>query len=121
MRAVLVGRLRLGMALGAGYLLRRRIVHQALHILVTVYAGQKTTMNRMFQLVLVDKDAQRLPVHVFGQRGVGVAGKAVRVFELLRGMSVRDPNENQDNKNSSRQKSSRVHAVEEILIRKNYQ
>jgi hypothetical protein len=50
-----------------------------------------------------------------------VAGKAVRILELLRGMSVRDPEENQDKKNSSRKESSSVHAVEEILIRQIYQ
>ncbi len=60
-RAVRVGILRVSMAIGAENLLRRRLVGQALHILVAVHAGQlHRAVDGVLELFGVDEQRDRL-------------------------------------------------------------
>ncbi len=83
MRTVRVGILRIRVALGATHLGRRRLMREALHILVAIHAAEHAAMDRVLQLVLVHKQADLLSIHILRQRVVGVASKAIRVFKLL--------------------------------------
>ena len=83
-RAVRVGVLCICVAAGATHFRRRRIMRKALHVLVAVHATEHAAVDRVLQLVLIRVDAHLLAVHVFRQRGIGMAGKAIGVLELLR-------------------------------------
>ena len=84
MSAVRVSSLRVGVALGAGDLLRSLVVHEALDVGVAVDAGQQGTVNGMPELGLVDVEADRLAIHIRGERLVGVARETIGIFQLLR-------------------------------------
>jgi len=73
-------------------------MHQALHIRVTVHARKHAAVHRVLELVLVNGEADRGAVCVCrGEGRVGVAGEAVRVFELLRGERGGGPDKNNEN------------------------
>ena len=83
MLAVGVSLLSVRMALPAGYLLRRSIVHKALHIRVAIDASKEAPVDSVLQLRLIHEQAQRLPVHIGSQCGIRMAGQAVGIFKLL--------------------------------------
>ena len=83
MFAARVSLLRIRMALPTRDLLRRCVVHQALDIGVAVNARKQAPVDGVLQLAHIDKQAQRLPVHIGRQRGVRVAGEAVCILRLL--------------------------------------
>jgi hypothetical protein len=58
-------------------------MRQALHILMTINASKHVTVDRMFQLAFIHKQARLLAVHLRGQGGVGVAGKTIFVLKLV--------------------------------------
>ena len=92
MRRMRVSRLGIGVTPGAAHLLRRLLMHQALHVVVAVHARKHASVHRALELVLIDKEAHRRAIRVRrGQRGVGVTGEAVCVLELLRGKCVGGP------------------------------
>ena len=70
-----------GMALVAGDFLRRRVVGEAFDVGVAINA-RKCAVNGVLEFVGVDGDAVAVAI---GHAGVGVAGEAVGVLELLRG------------------------------------
>ena len=110
-RAVRPRRLCILVAIRACYLLRRRVMRQALHVLVAIDAPENAAVDRRSQLLLVHKQADLLAVDLFRQCGVAMAGKAVLILELvLRGESA--ANEGKTEINASYQvKSCRVHAI----------
>ena len=118
MQAVGVSLLRIRVALPAGHLPGRRIVHQALHIRVAIHARKQASMDRVLQLPRIHKQAQRLSIHIRRQRLIGVAGKAIRIFKLLRAMRYRGPGKQSQSKRIDRNSSCSVHAYQEMLRRK---
>ena len=84
---------RVGMAPGALDLLRRRVMDEALHVLVAIDAGEHGAVDGVLQLGFIDKQALRLAVDVLSHGGVRVAGKTVRVFDLRLGMRRGSPKE----------------------------
>ncbi len=109
--AVGVDLLGIGVALGAGHLLRTRLMHEALYILMAIHALEHGTVNGVFEFVLVDVDAHRRAVHVLSERGIGVAGEAVRILELLRGVRGGGPGKTENNERKRRNPASKVHAL----------
>ena len=91
--AVRVSELRIGMASGARDFLRRRLVNQALHILVAVHAGKHRAVDRMLQLACIHIQADLLSIHFRAHGGVGVAGKAIFVLGLMFSAGRTGPNE----------------------------
>ena len=94
-RTVRIGMLRIGVTLGAGDLLRRRVVSQALHILVAIDARKHGAVDGVLELALIDKQADGFAVDVFRQRRVAVAGETFGILELLRRGCCGSPNENE--------------------------
>ena len=83
MRAVCVCRLRLGVALLAGDLLRRRLVHGASHVCVAIDAGEHLPVYRVLQLTGVNEQAFSLPIHFMRQRLIAVTVQALLILELV--------------------------------------
>ena len=83
MKTMGIRRLRIGMALRAGYLLRRLLMHQALHILVAIDARQHAAMDGVLEFVAIHKQTDLLAVFIIGQRGIGVAGKTICILEFM--------------------------------------
>jgi len=87
MQAAQVSLLSIRVALGAGDLLRRALMDQALDILVAINAGQDIAVDRMLQLAWVHIQANLFSIYFRCQSGVGVAGEAILVAELMLGAS----------------------------------
>ena len=101
MRTVRIGRLRIGVALRARDPLWRRLVHQALHIGVAIDARQRQrSVNGVLQLAFIHKQADRLAVHVLGERVVAMAGEAVLIFQFVLGLNGAGEKRQKDNKAS---------------------
>ena len=109
------------MALCAANLPWRGIMRQALHILMTINASKHVTVDRMFQLAFIHIKADLLAVHLRGQGGVGVAGKAVFVLELMLGASCTGANKQRYGESLGEGFPGRGHAFEESLRRRNPQ
>ena len=93
-------------------------MRQALHILVAIHAGEHAAVDGMLELVLVDEEADRRSVLVrAGERGVGVAGEAVRVLELLRGVCGRGPGKKKENERTKEKNFVQRSHFEEMLLR----
>ncbi len=117
--AVLIRLAGIGVALRAADFLRGRLVRQALHILVAIHAGEHAAVDGMLELALVDEEADRRSVLVRGgERGVGVAGEAVRVLELLRGVCGRGPGKKKENERANEKTSCNVHTLRRCLCEK---
>ena len=115
MQAVGVRFLGIRVALGAGDLLRGALMRQALHVGVAIHAAEHRAVNRMLELVRVHAQADRLAIHLCHEGGVGVAGKAVAVLELMLGMSRARPDQQGQGKRLSEDSSGGVHDLEETL------
>jgi len=85
---VLIGRLLVCVALGAGYLLRGGVMHQTLHILVAIHASKHSAVDGVLLLVGVHIQVDLLAIHLHRQGGVGVTGKAILVLGLMLGAAV---------------------------------
>ena len=94
-RAVRVSVLRVGMAIGTANFCGRRFVGQTLYVLVAIDTTEHPPVDRALHLLLVHIEAHLFTVHLFGERCIGVAGEAVRVFEFLRRAVLRGPNQQQ--------------------------
>ena len=114
MQAMRVSLLRFRVALGAGNFLRRSFVDKALHICVAIHAGKHAAVNGMLHLDFVHIQAGGLAVYIFCQCGVGVAGKAVRVFDLVFGASRGSPGEQTQNERWSENSTGGVHAYKKM-------
>ena len=105
-----IGQASVGVALRAGYLLRARLMRQALYILVAIHTGEQAAMDGMPELVFVDVDADYRTVHILSERGIGVAGEAVGVLELLRGMCSGGPGKQENDRGTSKKPTCSVHS-----------
>jgi hypothetical protein len=85
-------------------------MHKALYILVAVHTTEHAAVDGVLQLVFIDVDADLLAVHFLGQRCVGVAGKAIGVFELLTRACCKGPNQKQKRKDTGGSISNFFHA-----------
>ena len=121
MKAVRVSFLCVGVALCAANLPGRGVMRQALHILVAINASEQIAVDRMFQLAFIHIKADLLAVHLRGQGGVGVAGKAVFVLELMLGASRTGANKQRYGESLGEGFPGRGHAFEESLRRRNPQ
>ena len=66
--AVCVSILRAGMAVSAEDLLRLRLVHQALHVLVAVHASKlHRSVDRVLELFRVNEKRHGLAIHIGGE------------------------------------------------------
>ena len=74
MITVLVGFLRVSMALGTCDLCGGRLVRRRLYIFMTINTGKHAAMDGMAELVGIDIQADRLASNLLCQAGVGVAG-----------------------------------------------
>ena len=115
MGAVRVGGLGVGVALRTGDLLGRLVVDLAIDVGVAVHAGQQCTMRGVPQprSIHVRLEADRLSIHILGERVVTVTVEAVGVFELLRGFRGRNQDNQQDYKCTYRKKPAGVHGNQE--------
>lgn len=52
-------------------------------------------MNRGLQLILINKQANLLAIYILCQRGIGMAGQAIGIFELLPKACCGGPNQEQ--------------------------
>jgi hypothetical protein len=109
------------MALGAGDLPGRGLMRQALYILVAIHAGEYATVNRMPQLAFIHIQADLPAIHLRGQGGVGVAGKAIPVLELLLGAGRRTPGKQQQAKSWGKDFLGQIHAFEQTPWQKKSQ
>ena len=86
--AVRVGRLCVGMAIGAEDLLGRLVVGEALDILVAVHAGEfHGAVDGVLQLLAVHIERDGLAVHIRAQGCVTMTGEAVLILQLVLGAS----------------------------------
>ncbi len=99
------------MALGAGDFLRSGFVRETTNVGVAVDALEHGAVNGMLELVLIDVDAHRRAVYVLSESGIGVAGEAVRILELLRGVRGGGPGKTEKNECKRRKPASKVHAL----------
>jgi len=70
-------------ALGASNSQRSRLMRKALHVLVAVNAGKHAAVNGVLEFGLIHEQADGLAVFLRGQASVAMAGKAIRILELL--------------------------------------
>ena len=85
-KAVLVGSLRLAMAIGATDLFRGCLVGEAFDILVAVDARKHAAVDGVLELGPVDEESELFAVLLFRKGRVGVAGQAIFVLELVLGV-----------------------------------
>ena len=112
MRAVRVGILRIGMAVGAENLLGRRLVRQALHVLMAVHAGKlHGGVDGVLQLLRVDEERDGLAVDVGGEGGVTVAGEAIFVFQLVLGASGEGRAQQKERERTEQDSAGNFHAM----------
>jgi hypothetical protein len=95
-----------GVALAAGDLLRWRVVRKALDVGVAIDTGEHGAVNGVLELVLIDGDAVAV---ARGHARVAVAGEAVRVFELLRGVCGRGRGKQEKNERTNKKPTRSVH------------
>ena len=93
-------------------------MRQTLHIRVAIHAGEQAAVNRLLELGRVHVQADRLAINLLRQSGIGVAGEAVAVLELMLGMERAGPGKKRQGQRMGDDPSSRVHALEETLRRK---
>ncbi len=110
--AMRVGFVRVGVALVAGDFFRGRIVRDAFDVGVAIDAGEHGAVNGVLGFVLVDGDAVAV---ARGHGGVGVAGEAVGVLELLRGSRGRGPKKKREDEQWNREPTSNVHKLRRCL------
>jgi cbb3-type cytochrome oxidase cytochrome c subunit len=96
-------------------------MRQTLHIRMAINAGEHIAVDGMFQLPSIHKQARLLAVHFRRQGGVGVAGKAVFVLELMLGASRTGANQQRQGERLSEGSFYTGHAFEESLRRGNSQ
>jgi hypothetical protein len=102
----------IGVALVAGDFFRGRVVRDAFDVGMAIDAG-KCAVNGVLELVLVDGDAVAVAL---GHGGVGVAGEAVGVLELLRGSRDRGPKKKREDEQWNREPTSNVHNLRRCLV-----
>src|SRR5438045_8904878 len=85
MHGARVGLLSSFVASGAGDLLGRRVVDQALDVGVAIDAAEQPSVERMLHLGLVDVETDLLAVFVAAERRIPMAAKAVGVLDLRGG------------------------------------
>lgn len=105
-----------GVATCTGEFLGRCFVGQAFDVGVAVDACEHGAVDRVLQLGRIDKQAVRLAVDGFGDRGVAVAGEAVFIFELVLGMKRRGPDERRHNETTRQQPTNRIHVFKMGLL-----
>jgi len=96
-----------GVALVTCNFFRGRVVGEAFDVGVAIYAG-KCAVNGVLEFGLVDGDAAAVAI---GHAGVGVAGEAVRVLELLRGEWGGPGKTESKDESDSRQPAHGVHSL----------
>lgn len=116
MHAVRERILRGGVAIAAGNLGRRIVVHQALYIFVAIDAAQHLSVNGVLELILVYEKTYRLAVFVVCERAVAVAGETVGVLQLLGCARMGCRGNKRNAKRTEQQKSNSSHVFEETLM-----
>jgi len=116
MQAMRVGGLRVRMALRARHLQRRRVVDEALHILVAIHAGKHLPVNRMLHLRGIHIQTDRLAVDFRRQRRIGVTPETVFILELLLCRCGKCPTKQCGGKNRRNDLSRNFHGFEEMLL-----
>ena len=86
MQGVLPGLLGFGVATVAGDLLGSGLVDRPLDVCMAIDAGEHGAVDGVLELCSIDVEAGGLAVDIAGERFVGVAGEAVGVFRLWRGV-----------------------------------
>ena len=119
MKAVRIGLLCVGVALCAANLAGRGLMRQARPVLVAIDTSKHIAVDGMFQLAPIDIQARLLAIHLRGQCGVGVAGKAVFVLELMLSASRTSTNQQGQGQRLGKCSSGRGHAFEESLRHRN--
>ena len=113
--------LRVRVTLGAGYFLGCCIVNQPLHVGVAINTGKHAAVDGVLQFAFVHIQAGLFAVHVRGQRGVGVASKAVFVLGLVFGAGQTGKSEQKESKDWSKSSSGAVHMSDKMLRQKSPQ
>ena len=75
---------------------------------MAIHAGKHPSVNRMLELGLIDKEADRLAVDFGGQGCIGVAGKAVGVLRLALGAGRGGAGEQRENNKLGENSSARL-------------
>ena len=103
-----------GMAAAAENFLRRRLVHEALDVLMAIDAGKfHRSMDRVLELLAIDKERDLLAVDVFGQRRVPMAGEAILVFDLVLGANGEGRAQQKKCERTEQNPAGNFHAYEE--------
>ena len=117
MRAVGIGVLRVGMAIGTENLLGRRFVRQALDVLMAIHASElHGGVDGMLQFFRVDIERDRLAIEVGGERRVAVATEAVFVFQFVLGASGEGRAQQKERGRTEQYSAGDFHAIEETLM-----
>ena len=77
MEAAIVGSLLVGVARRTADFKRWRFVSGALYVGVAVHAGEHAAVNRIFERLGIDVQADRLAVDVMGKGAVAMTGEAL--------------------------------------------
>ena len=93
MKTVRIGQLCISVAVGTRNLFRRGFVDQAFYIFMAIDAGEHGAVDGMLQLFRIDEQADLVSVLIGCQGGIGVAGEAVFVLQLMFGASCKAPAE----------------------------
>jgi len=117
MDAVCIRLAGVGVTLRATDPLRARLMRKACYIRMTIHTREQAAVNGMLELVFVDVDADYRTVHILSERGIGVAGEAVGVLELLRGMCSGGPGKQEKDERTNKKPTCSVHSSRKRLGR----
>src|SRR5437667_12604377 len=83
MKAAIVHRLLVGMALRALHLGRRCLMHRALDVAMAIYAGEHSAVDRGSELFGRNVQADWRAIDLFGEGRIAMASQAVAVGRFL--------------------------------------
>lgn len=99
-----------------GDFFRCRFVHQALHVIVAVDAGQlHRSVYGVLKLLAIYEERDWLSIDIFGQRCLAMTGEAVLIFEFVLGANGEGRAQQKENRSTEQNPAGNFHAYEETL------